>query len=75
MLTAEYQKMNSVPLNTGICVTMKGNKMDQTEIKELLIEIVEINSLILEFHRLPVLEKLNKKILKTLKGEKNESEV
>ena len=45
------------------------------EIKELLIEIVEINSLILQFHRLPVLEKLNKRILKTLKGEKNESEV
>lgn len=45
------------------------------EIKELLIEITEINALILQFHRLPVLEKLNKRILKTLKGEKNESEV
>jgi hypothetical protein len=75
MPTAEYQKMSSVPLNTGICVTMKGSKMDQTEIKELLMEIVEINSLILQFHRLPVLEKLNKKILKIMKGEENESEV
>jgi hypothetical protein len=70
MPTAEYQKMSSVPLNTGICVTMKGSKMDQTEIKELLVEIVEINSLILQFHRLPVLEKLNIRILKLLESEK-----